>query len=245
MRRALAFTAIGLAGLVWGVPQTAAQTPAGDSVVGTLNDSATGVRHVDLNARSDPSGGQPTGTALWHLGGGLGPDWNAVVTCLSVSGNTAIVGFSGTFRLAGLTSPTAGLIRVVDGGGPNSRQDTFEWADVVGPVDGAPIPGPTDCSVYPSTFRPGAQGVNEGGDLVVTDTANLPTTKDQCRNGGWRTYGVFKSKRDCVSFVRHQARQECVFIRAAVGRPAFRAEYGSGVHKRHAMRRCIRQRMND
>jgi hypothetical protein len=28
-----------------------------------------------------------------------------------------------------------------------------------------------------------------------------PTSKDQCKNGGWRTYGVFKNQGDCVSFV--------------------------------------------
>jgi hypothetical protein len=35
----------------------------------------------------------------------------------------------------------------------------------------------------------------------VTDTRPLPTTKDQCKNGGWRSYGVFKNQGDCVSFV--------------------------------------------
>jgi hypothetical protein len=25
--------------------------------------------------------------------------------------------------------------------------------------------------------------------------------KDQCRNGGWKTFGVFKNQGDCVSFV--------------------------------------------
>ncbi len=30
---------------------------------------------------------------------------------------------------------------------------------------------------------------------------NRPTTKDQCKNGGWRTYGIFKNQGDCVSFV--------------------------------------------
>ncbi len=30
---------------------------------------------------------------------------------------------------------------------------------------------------------------------------NLPTTKDQCMNGGWRNYLVFKNQGDCVSFV--------------------------------------------
>jgi hypothetical protein len=28
-----------------------------------------------------------------------------------------------------------------------------------------------------------------------------PISKDQCKNGGWRTYGVFKNQGDCVSFV--------------------------------------------
>ncbi|MBI1942481.1 MAG: hypothetical protein HYS35_02350 [Betaproteobacteria bacterium] len=29
----------------------------------------------------------------------------------------------------------------------------------------------------------------------------LPTTKEQCFNGGWQTFGVFKNQGDCVSFV--------------------------------------------
>jgi hypothetical protein len=28
-----------------------------------------------------------------------------------------------------------------------------------------------------------------------------PTSADQCKNGGWRNYGVFKNHGDCVSFV--------------------------------------------
>lgn len=30
---------------------------------------------------------------------------------------------------------------------------------------------------------------------------SLPTSKDQCKNGGWRQCGVFKNQGDCVSFV--------------------------------------------
>ena len=30
---------------------------------------------------------------------------------------------------------------------------------------------------------------------------SLPTTKEQCFNGGWQTYKVFKNQGDCVSFV--------------------------------------------
>ncbi len=29
----------------------------------------------------------------------------------------------------------------------------------------------------------------------------LPTTKDQCKKGGWQSFGVFKNEGDCVSFV--------------------------------------------
>jgi len=30
---------------------------------------------------------------------------------------------------------------------------------------------------------------------------NLPTTTEQCFNGGWQTFKVFKNQGDCVSFV--------------------------------------------
>jgi hypothetical protein len=29
----------------------------------------------------------------------------------------------------------------------------------------------------------------------------LPSTKDECKDGGWATFGVFKNQGDCVSFV--------------------------------------------
>ena len=32
-------------------------------------------------------------------------------------------------------------------------------------------------------------------------TPVLPTSKDQCKNGGWQVYGVFKNQGDCESFV--------------------------------------------
>jgi hypothetical protein len=29
----------------------------------------------------------------------------------------------------------------------------------------------------------------------------VPTSKDQCKNGGWRNFPQFKNQGDCVSFV--------------------------------------------
>ena len=36
--------------------------------------------------------------------------------------------------------------------------------------------------------------------------ATLPTSTDQCKNGGWKTFGVFKNQGDCVSFVASKGR---------------------------------------
>ena len=35
----------------------------------------------------------------------------------------------------------------------------------------------------------------------MTFTPAAPTSADQCKNGGWKSYGVFKNQGDCVSFV--------------------------------------------
>jgi hypothetical protein len=37
--------------------------------------------------------------------------------------------------------------------------------------------------------------------LAVSAVARVPTTKEQCKNGGWRNFPQFKNQGDCVSFV--------------------------------------------
>jgi hypothetical protein len=134
----------------------------------------------------------------------LGPDWHVSVSCLAVSGNSAVIGFSGARYFMGELSPVAGLIRVVDGGGPGSGLDSFEWADTTGPPGGPAIPGPTDCSSYPSHFVPSmVLAFNRtGGNLVVADAQPVPTSKDQCEHGGWHDFG-FKNEGECIAFVNH------------------------------------------
>src|SRR4051794_7172799 len=75
-----------------------AQSPAGDTVAGGFSDNLTFLRSLGVEAHSGPSGEQPTGTVFWHFGGGLGPTWSGRITCLSVTGKTAIIGYSGTER---------------------------------------------------------------------------------------------------------------------------------------------------
>jgi hypothetical protein len=193
-----------------------AQAPTGDSAIGTLIDASGPAARVD--ATSGAAGENASGTARFgYAQGSLTPLWELDVTCLSVTGHTAVIGFTGTYTTyftTGEVHPTAGLIRAVDGGGPASGQDTAEFASVEGAIGGPPIPGPTTCSSYPGGY-PLLHGpiVNSEGDLVVTD-AQAPT-------------------------VRWQARQRCIFERVAHGVAAFRARYGTGTPKRHAMRHCV------
>jgi hypothetical protein len=37
--------------------------------------------------------------------------------------------------------------------------------------------------------------------IVVFDAPPMPSSKDQCKNGGWRNFPQFKNQGDCVSFV--------------------------------------------
>jgi hypothetical protein len=207
MRKAIALFTAALAVLAWS---------GCDSVVTRGWQTFDGSTLLSIDARSGPSGEQPSGTLGWHVGGGLGPTWLGSVSCLAVSANTAVIGFSGRHSFGGTTvnAPIAGLVRVADLGGPSSALDTFEWAvGSPGPNNGPPIPGPTDCSTYPGGFTPPSfpplPAVNDFGDVIVTDLSPpLPVSKDQCKNGGWRVYGIFKNQGDCVSFVATGGRNQ-------------------------------------
>jgi hypothetical protein len=158
-----------------------AQTPAGDSVTGS-GTVAPGVVRFSFDAHSGPSGENPTGTA--SIGGPNivgGP-----VTCLVVSGNTA--------RFAIGDDPFGGSIefQVTDNAGAGVPDTLTALIQFRGVLDCSPLP-PNVTAVPIST-----------GDIAVFDAQPpplLPTSKEQCKNGGWRTFGVFKNEGDCVSFV--------------------------------------------
>jgi hypothetical protein len=228
-------------------PAAGAQTPAQDSVTGTgancvqVGTCPPGVTadywSLTVDASSGPSGGDPAGTVTWYqryLGGGTR---GAVdVTCLSVSGDVAIIGIAGTRTFFGvfgeIPQPIAGLIRVTDKGGPASSLDRFE-------LHLTEPPDPADCSSFPA----GEEVLrNADGDFAVHDAPSVPGAVSQCENGGWQAFGTFAGEAACIAAARHQARQECIFIRAAHGVAAFRAWYGTPVTRRHAMRRCVGQR---
>jgi hypothetical protein len=158
-----------------------AQVPAQDSVVLTGGPAQAGsYLGIEINATSGPSGENPTGQVranafgLIQLGG--------PVFCLAVRENTATINFED--RISGFGSLT---VQVVDG-----QPDTFDAV----PAGRAP----TDCSPLPPS---GLGGPVIGGDIAVVDTQPFPTSKDQCKNGGWRNFGdTFKNQGQCVAFAQ-------------------------------------------
>jgi Ca2+-binding RTX toxin-like protein len=166
MKRARLVLAL-VAAIALAVPSTAAAlAPPGDLVVGSVGD---GLLFVTLEASSGTAGQNPTGHIVAHVGGGLGPDFSLDASCLSVSGNTAIIGFSGTESDYSHTSSVAGLIKVIDGGAAGSGLDTFEWAYNEGTL------GPTSCSAFPGPFT-----LRGGSDPQYTDITVVPLGTPTC-----------------------------------------------------------------
>ena len=97
-------------------------------------------------------------------------------TCLNVQGNVALLTvFDDVF---GTVS-----VRITDAGPTGDTMEAY-------PTPGG-CPGPLP-HYLPIVFS---------GDIVVVDASSLPTSKDQCKKGGWESFGVFKNQGDCVSFV--------------------------------------------
>jgi hypothetical protein len=134
---------------------------------------------LEVSATSGPSGENPTG----HFSCEFlisGP-----VTCLNVQGSVALMTIQTQFGF-----PAA--LRVTDNG-PAGR-DQVEA-----------IPGGSRGCAQP---EPSYDDLGFTGDIVVIDAAPLPTSTNQCRNGGWRNFPGFKNQGDCVSFVATGGRNQ-------------------------------------
>jgi hypothetical protein len=136
---------------------------------------ADGITIEELSATSGPNGEDPTGEIVFNF---VQIFDSGPVTCLAVSGNTAIFNFRSEF-LGGLTVTA----QVVD-----DSTDTFSILAVGRST--------IDCSPSsPTTAAPLIRG-----DLKVVDAQPPPTSKAQCVNGGWRQLG-FANQGLCIAFV--------------------------------------------
>ena len=163
-----------------------AQAPAGDSVTGSGTVNPGGVT-FSFDARSGPSGENPTGTASI----GVEPNFfRGAVTCLVVSGNTArfAIGQDGQDPFSGGVE-----FQATDNAGAGLADTLAVLIQLRGVPDCSPLPA--DVTAAPIST----------GDIAVVDVQPpppLPTSKDQCKNGGWRSFGdAFKNQGQCVAFV--------------------------------------------
>jgi hypothetical protein len=161
-----------------------AQTPTQDSVSGGATTGiGFGTLGWELDVHSGPSGENPAGTVVLRTFiGTIGP---LDVSCVGVSGNRASVVFP--VEPNPIFSFNGGVvISVEDNDG--AEADRFDWQPVAAPPSDCPAPGDV-------------AGDARFADITVIDAPSLPTSKEQCKHGGWRTYGVFKNQGDCISFV--------------------------------------------
>jgi hypothetical protein len=115
------------------------------------------------------------------------------------------------------------------------RGDRFELRDggtVVGTTPSVPVFGCTDpnqvtdpvvafqdpsyshgrfvlgAGAHSITIREITGALGGGAGFLRVDTLPLPTSKEQCKTGGWQAFGVFKNQGDCVSFVATGGRNQ-------------------------------------
>jgi hypothetical protein len=163
-------------------PAPGASQPSGDSVTGS---GTTGnfFGRFQIDVRSGPSGQNPTGQASFQSGV-IGPI-DGPATCLVVSGNVGVMN---------LQTPQFGVVTFeITDNAASGQPDTIEGR-ATGQNEGR---SPTDCSPLPN----GLSEIVVEGDVAVVDAPPLPTSTYQCKNGGRRTYAIFKNQGDCVSFI--------------------------------------------
>jgi hypothetical protein len=161
-----------------------AQVPAGDSVIGSgtarfvTPDLAGLTVPFSINVRSGPSGEDPVGSLQLLI-----PFDDP--TCLAIRSGGGQVADEAVINFRNTLTGARVLIRIA-GGTSGPRQIWLSTASSA-----------SDCSfVSPISVADVIEG-----SISIFDAPPLPTTKDQCKNGGWQTYGIFKNQGDCASFV--------------------------------------------
>jgi len=192
---------------------------------GALASGATVTLHGnDLSGNSgdgvyngDPTyGGSIDATENWWgcNGGPAGPGCSAVsgvptfdpwlVLGISASPSTLQAGGSSTVT-ADVTHDSAGndtsaSTTIPDGTNIGFATD-FGTLSASSPGTSAGKASVTLASSAPGTAHVSATLDSGSASTDVTFTPATPTSADQCKNGGWQSYGIFKNQGDCVSYV--------------------------------------------
>ncbi|HET6830536.1 MAG TPA: hypothetical protein VFH44_04205 [Solirubrobacterales bacterium] len=141
---------------------------------------------IDVNASSGPAGEDAQGTGSFTV---LGYLISGPVSCLKVTGNVAVLEIDGPFP--SLPGTLSVIVQLTDNGG--GGLDRFEYYPVLPEIE-----QDLDCET-------GAPGWLGGGPLigraVVFDAPPGPTSKPDCKDGGWARYG-FGSQGLCIASVK-------------------------------------------
>jgi hypothetical protein len=145
-----------------------------------------------FNAVSDPSGANTRGQVDVGFASRFGSPVQVTGTavCLSITGNRAVIGFVGT-----KTGPSGGPNRAIGEIVAVDNGPDIADSDTVAVYYDETATGTPNCSTL------GTQRLGPVRADVTVHAAAMPTTKQQCKKGGWRSFGVFKNQGDCVSFV--------------------------------------------
>jgi hypothetical protein len=193
MKLMLAAAVVGTA-LVVPSPSSAQQpppSPAQDSAVGGAI-ILSQFRGLSVDARSNPDGSNPSGGATAGLRSTYSVSGH--VTCLTVVGNRATVGFAVDTGFS-VNGSLGHLIFVEDNGSPGAGLDLANDIETALPPTSCPVA--TDEDLVPFPFIPIRPQPIESGDITVVDAPALPTSKDQCKNDGWRQFG-FANQGQCI-----------------------------------------------
>jgi hypothetical protein len=161
----------------------AAQAPAEDSVTGS--GSAGLFETFEFDIHSGPNVENPTGQAAWSFPDGS--SGGGTVTCLSVHD-----GHFADFNIQTDGGVATFFVADADPRGPGEPFIPTEF------IEAGIGQAPSDCTHNPN---PLIVAYVTFGDIDVVDAQPFPSSKDQCKNGGWRNFPGFKSLGDCVSFV--------------------------------------------
>lgn len=168
--------------------------PAAFDTVDVSGSTSNGFfQNIDIHAQASPDGTNVTGTVLFGLGGPAFPV-GGPVTCLRVTGPDLGSGTATSPTQAVVNTQTRNFgivtIQLTDNGG--GGRDTMAAIPI------ARAPG--DCSPLTSPIYP--TGVLTNGRAVIFDAPLLPTSKDQCKNGGWARF-EFRNQGQCIAFVNN------------------------------------------
>jgi hypothetical protein len=92
----------------------------------------------------------------------------------------------------------------------NGNTSTFDFELTPPPPDGDEDgePDSTDnCVDVANPDQTDTDGDGQG-DACDSTPNGVPTSADQCKKGGWQTYGLFKNQGDCVSFVATKGKNQ-------------------------------------